>query len=447
MSLDDDLSPPPQKRRKLSSICGNNLLSNLSTDNNSQLDDVTFILGPGKQRIPGNRTIFGLQSQVFRAMLFGNMMESKSDEITIDDITGAAFTFLKNLFYGNETALNTDIVCDVLYACKKYLLIDLECECYKFIENVNNLDDWWQLVQLQTALTAGDIDMTDALIRKSKVLIKNSESIATSEDKLINIVPEWLAKIVLSSSFVIEKEETVWEMCVKYCEKRFTTKTLQKNGMNDYFVGEIRFPLISKKYLVNNIETSGMLSFEILYEISKCLDKTDNEYKYNSKYKWKWYPRKPYYQNFLACYDIKSLKNGDIIGLHRKNGKYLKSTINNIEFTENSTKSKFSSGIKFADQKKCCFKDKGVEHVRRWWYLVNGDGLPMNQSAERDVKTYLGKVQVKTAQWDKHWVIGTNDSHIESYKVVKTDQPFSSAKINNFYVHPWNFTCIRPLQD
>ena len=185
MSLDEEMSPPPEKRRKLSSICANNLCSNLTTNNNTQLDDVTFIVGVDEQRITGNRTIFALQSQVFRAMLFGGMMEAKSDEITIDDVTGVAFAFLKNLFYGNEIALSSDIVCDVLYACKQYLLIDLECECYKFIENISNLDDWWQLIEGQTEMTAKDIDLRDALIRKSKVLITNSEEIAASADKLV----------------------------------------------------------------------------------------------------------------------------------------------------------------------------------------------------------------------------------------------------------------------
>ena len=44
--------------------------------------------------------------------------EAKSDEIII----------------GNEKELNVNIIFDVLYACKKHLLIDLECECYKFID-------------------------------------------------------------------------------------------------------------------------------------------------------------------------------------------------------------------------------------------------------------------------------------------------------------------------
>ena len=266
MSLDDqeEIAPPPEKRRKLSGICVNNLCANLI--NNSQVDNVIFVVCPAKEKIAGNRTIFGLQSPVLQAMLFGNMMDAKSDEIIISDVTPQAFKFLKDLFYGNEKDLSVDIVCDVLYACKKYLLIDLECECYKFIENINNLNDWWKLMQLQTVVTSKDIDMTDALIRKCKVLIHNSETIAGNINELSKTIPKWVGLIVESSSFVIEKEETIWEICLNYCKNRRSSLSCSRQ-MKTYFVQHIRFPLISKDYLFEKIESSGILSFETLDQI------------------------------------------------------------------------------------------------------------------------------------------------------------------------------------
>ena len=291
MALDDHedhtYTSPPEKRRKLSSIFSSNSCSTSSAKNNAQLDtdNITFIVGPTKQRVGGNRTFFASQSQVFRAMLFDNMMEAKSNEIIISGVTGAAFTFLRNVFHGNdhETPLNSNIVCDVIYACKKYLLNDLECKCYKLIENTSNLDDWWKLIHAQTVTTVTDMNIKYALIHKSKVLLENSETILASADKLVDIAPEWLAQIVSSSSFVIGKEEKVWEMCLEYCKNGFGKATSgavvslisPKRGMNDYFVPVIRFPLISKEYLSSKIEPTGILTVEVLDEISKCLDTTD----------------------------------------------------------------------------------------------------------------------------------------------------------------------------
>ena len=346
----------------------NNLCSNLT--NNARLDNVTFIVGPAKEKIAGNRTVFALQSSVFEAMLFGNMIEAKSNEIVIDDVTPAAFKFLKDLFYRNEKPLNVNIVCDVLYACKKYILIDLECECYRFIENVDTLKDWWKLIQLQSKMTAKDIDMQDALIRKSKILINNSKRIAANIDELVKIIPQWVALTVESSSFVIEKEETVWEMCLNYCKNHTMQPPLSPTTqMRLYFVDHIRFPLISKHYLFKKIEPSGILTFETLYQILKCLDKTDNQEKYASK--WKWYPRKPYYQRFLACYDIKLLKPGDQVYVARQCGRYLPEKIKNINWTPHS-RSSFSSGIMFDSniEKSFFYKNFSVSSLRKTWCLA-----------------------------------------------------------------------------
>ena len=199
----DDVSAPPTKKRKLSSIFRHSFVSNPEVF--EHLEDVTFIVGNercGIERIGGNRTIFAIHSQVLQAQLFGKMKESLSDEIVIDDITPQAFKFLKQLFYVKEEKLNVDIVVDVLFASKKYLLVDLECECYKFIETVRTLEDWWKLILQQKIAT--DDDMEAALIRKSQVLIQNSEKIGQDSDKLCQLSPKWMAKLVQSSSFMIE---------------------------------------------------------------------------------------------------------------------------------------------------------------------------------------------------------------------------------------------------
>ena len=185
---------------------------------------MTFIVGnkeTGMEHIGGNGTVFVVQSDVFQAQLFGKMEEGKKDEIIIEDVTPGAFTFLKNLFYVQDQQLTVDIVLDVLYASKKYLLLDLQCECYKFIQTVENLDDGWKLISKQTITT--DVDMDDALIRKSQVLIKNSQIIVKDNKKLVQLAPEWLAKLVQSSSFVIDNEATIWEMCVRYCQDNYKT--------------------------------------------------------------------------------------------------------------------------------------------------------------------------------------------------------------------------------
>ena len=329
---DNNVEIPPKKRRKLNEICGANFLANLS--NSNQLEDVTFIVGKEKEKIGGNRTIFALQSSVFRAQLYGKMTEAKSNEIIIEDITPQTFTFLKNIFCGNDDKLRTDIVCDVLYACKKYLLIELECECYKFIENIMDLKDWWTIIQQQQITT--DIDMEDALLRKSRVLIKHSDDIVNDLNELVKITPEWVMKLVLCDSFVVSKEEKIWEMCINYCKNssdaRCSQCSLQVAMSN--FIPRIRFPLMDKDYFFEKVESSGIVSWKDLYRISKCFIETKkHKFKYDSGFVW--YPRTPFGQRFLAQYDIKCLKAGDTILVPTKSGIYVRNEIKSIDWADN----------------------------------------------------------------------------------------------------------------
>ena len=386
---EQDDAPPPAKKRKLSSYFSNSFVAKSPIFD--QLENVTFIVGnkeTGIENIRGNRTIFAVQSDVFQAQLFGNMAEGSKDEIVIDDITPEAFTFLKNLFYVQDEQLTVDIVLDVLYASKKYLLLDLECACYKFIENVENLDDWWKLI-LQQKITT-DIDMDDALIRKSQVLIKNSESIAKDSEKLSQLTPEWLAKIVQSSSFVINSEDIVWEMCVKYCQDRIAgsndsisldEKSESHNSaamvakmMNEYFVKHIRFAIMDRNYFFDKIEKSGILDGETKYDICKCclFDNRENRVnKYKSGYCW--YPRKPFYHRFFARYDIRMVSKGDVVIVVHKQGGRKPLTIESIDWKSAMRNSTGDKGISFTQYNGKYFENYTIECVRQQHCLASMD--------------------------------------------------------------------------
>ena len=221
------LSPPPPKRRKISCSEGSyvtNLQTNLQQCN--ELEDVTFLIGKEKEAIKGVRCVFALQSPVFKAMLYGHMMESNAsnndEPIVIDDVSPGAFKFIKDAFYLRNPAITNDIVLNLLYASKKYLLLDTEIECYKFIESLNNLQDWWNII-LNYDRT-DDICMYDALIRKSKLVINNSDRIIKNETNIFKLKPQWLAKLIQSNCFVINDEIQIWDICMKYCKNYATSK-------------------------------------------------------------------------------------------------------------------------------------------------------------------------------------------------------------------------------
>ena len=68
--------------------------------NDHEFADVTFIIGKEKKQYVLNRTELSKFSPVFKAMLFGKMMESKLDcDVIIDDIEPEIFECIVNFCY------------------------------------------------------------------------------------------------------------------------------------------------------------------------------------------------------------------------------------------------------------------------------------------------------------------------------------------------------------
>ena len=469
----EEVAPPPQKKRKLTSMFSNSFVANSSIFD--ELEDVTFIVGnkeTGIEHIGGNRTIFSIQSNVFQAQLFGKMAEAKTDKVVIEDITPQAFTFLKNLFYVKDhQQLTVDIVLDVLYASKKYLLVNLECECYKFIENITKLNDWWKLISQQKITT--DIDMDDALIRKSQVLIKNSNKIVKDSEKLLQLTPQWLAKLVQSSSFVVDDETIVWEMCVKYCQDKVDIAQFMGNSeeksdsnsnsnsnktsivakmMNEYFVQHIRFSIMDRNYFFNKIEKSGILDGETKYDICKCCllnDAENRKNKYNSRYTW--YPRKPYDQIFLAKYDIRMLSKGDKILVTMVNGELDPLTIESIDWESSFRNGLGANGLKYTEFEFKFNRNCTLDELQNgcYWSSINGDydmvPLPSDVKKIYSVGDRVEMRILSTKEWLTGVIESIPDEYHSAWKPVIKVKPDDESDFPFKYFHPWNFACLRPL--
>ena len=67
-------------------------LLKLLSDERFNFNDVTFIIGENKKEIKANRALLSVHSDVFKAMLFGPMIESQLNaEIEILDVESEAF--------------------------------------------------------------------------------------------------------------------------------------------------------------------------------------------------------------------------------------------------------------------------------------------------------------------------------------------------------------------
>ena len=78
-----------------------------------------------------------MASPVFEAMFFGGLSESSNgstQEIKILDVQPDAFYVMLQYIYTDNINLNSfELVCDICYAAKKYMLPALVEECTKYL--------------------------------------------------------------------------------------------------------------------------------------------------------------------------------------------------------------------------------------------------------------------------------------------------------------------------
>eukprot|EP01083_Nonionella_stella_P062513 162521_1 len=102
---------------------------------NHELTDTTFIIGEQQTQYQVNRVFLALISDVFKAMLFGQMKESKpNSDVIIDDMESSTFECIVKFAYSNDPRVTTRNVISLMNACDKYQISTLLDFCHEFIE-------------------------------------------------------------------------------------------------------------------------------------------------------------------------------------------------------------------------------------------------------------------------------------------------------------------------
>ena len=106
--------------------------------------------------------------------------------------------------------------------------------------------------------------------------------------------------------------------------------------MNNYFVKYIRFAYMDREYFYNTIANSEILNDKTKFEVASTF--VDNPKYYVYKTEFIDYPRNHFNHFFMASYDIKSLKQGDLIVSIRKSGIYKTAKITKLVWKDSETR-------------------------------------------------------------------------------------------------------------
>eukprot|EP00092_Neocalanus_flemingeri_P027539 GFUD01029878.1.p1 GENE.GFUD01029878.1~~GFUD01029878.1.p1 ORF type:complete len:558 (-),score=157.37 GFUD01029878.1:326-1999(-) len=176
--------------------------------------DCDFIVGlpPNIKIFHCHKMFLAMASPVFEAMFYGGLAETKR-EIKILDVQPEAFSAMLSYVYTDEVHLTSfELVCDICYAAKKYMLPDLVEECTKYLwrdlyprnacralefaklfEEPVLLEKALQIITHQTMDVIEENTWED-IERTTLVVILNKDSLAAPEAIMFDAMDRWAGK-------------------------------------------------------------------------------------------------------------------------------------------------------------------------------------------------------------------------------------------------------------
>eukprot|EP01119_Soliformovum_irregulare_P019156 TRINITY_DN6012_c0_g1_i3.p1 TRINITY_DN6012_c0_g1~~TRINITY_DN6012_c0_g1_i3.p1 ORF type:complete len:200 (-),score=25.43 TRINITY_DN6012_c0_g1_i3:81-680(-) len=105
--------------------------------NNPQYSDVVFSLEGGTKRVYAHRIILAARSEMFRALLFGGMKESREAEIPLEEIKYEVFLQLLEFLYTGCLSFAESSVMELFAAANQYRIEALLMRCGMYLSDLN----------------------------------------------------------------------------------------------------------------------------------------------------------------------------------------------------------------------------------------------------------------------------------------------------------------------
>lgn len=220
--------------------------------------DVIFIVGQAEERIGAHKYVLGSRSCVFYAMFYGPLSGNSGQEITVPDMTPDQFNGLMQFLYTEEVKVDLNNVLALLYVAKKYCVQSLIDRCLNILkrhmvpENVCTV--------MENAHIYGNDDLKK---RCFNLIIQETLSVFEADD-LSELCKECFISIIKEDRIPVA-ENDVFEAVLKFgkgkCEMNDQQPTPENlNAVLADVIPHVRFPLMDKDYLLERVESSGLLN-------------------------------------------------------------------------------------------------------------------------------------------------------------------------------------------
>ena len=98
-------------------------------ESREELSDVTLFIGPDKEAVKASKFILMARSSVFARMFETSMKEQETNEVTVSDVSTAAFKEMLNYIYTDDTPNIRSMAEELWFVAEKYHLAGLKSKC------------------------------------------------------------------------------------------------------------------------------------------------------------------------------------------------------------------------------------------------------------------------------------------------------------------------------
>ena len=267
--------------------------------NDSFASDITFVIGSDQKEFSGNRMLLAAISDVFKAMLFGSMAESKADAvITIEDIDPKGFQSVLNYAHCKDPAISIKNVVSVKEIARRYQIHQISELCDQhFSSSLNPINFCSFFVQ---SLDHKLDEYVQKCIASLDGNMRNQIYVILGSDGFMEMGLKAMQSLLQLDNLCIG-EQAIWNAVLKWTEKQCTvgepmneidaeppTKRRKLNNHNNpgqrggdqlsllqSVVPFIRFGLMEHRYFVQNVQTTGCLSKDEMLTISNYIAMRD----------------------------------------------------------------------------------------------------------------------------------------------------------------------------
>ena len=280
-------SPQPKRRSTLLpyqsnvSIKDEQRRSIANTMHQEALCDVTFLIGPQQIEFRANRIFLAAISEVFKAMLYGSMQESKPNStVVIPDIDAEAFKSVLDFAYCNDPQITVQNVTSIANIAQKYQIstlsplcnnhfnsyLDKNSICTLLNDTVNlHLTDLisscTNAIKQRLGYFAKDIIKTDGFLQMglpAMSLFLKIETLRIKEEALWQALLEWNERITELPIEHDGEHSNANEPPRK--RRKLDAETMKNNAGLKAICPYIRFGLMAGEYFVEEVQPTNYLS-------------------------------------------------------------------------------------------------------------------------------------------------------------------------------------------